>query len=671
VLAACCAFALSASRAQDAVAPGSAPAGPLLRNAGPPLEDTASPEFQARLAWRRAIAQKPTPKPGCFTMAFPSTEWTETPCSTATPRPHPLRLVDGPLSAGRGNSPVLTTDTIFSATGILAQVSGVTSESDPTGAGHWSLQLNTNTFNSPLCGGQAGCSGWEQFIVDNPGNVYVQYWLKGHANPCPAVPSGFSGGWNYYAGAPGQASGCYINGNQNPAPQQGLDGLQSLRLTGGASAVAQTSRIEIANGFFVVSTDAGDPLSIGRNWNQAEFNIFGVANGTNITFNEGASIIVQIEGEFGEVPPKCVVGGFTAETNNLNPISPCEEFSGGIEPGVRFTEDLIPAIPGCSYPSVTAACVPIPGSTFIDAAFLAACPAGGVTMQQMSGGVWQPLPLHCSDGLLPGRCNPGATVANQFVIGTQRYGAAFSGAPVGSSPNVEVCDNASHCSRFALTVPNCPSSVAPGDSFMLSEGNNPIEVVSGGTIEANLVLDGPWVANDHGVGAIGSTFDGAGLPPGMIVTLSQGVSGAPHTYGLMNVFVEAPPDAPPGDYRFQAKATDLASNVTLRAVVPLRILACKPSHACSSVFNQKFCGLVSNGCGGSFDCGGCAVGVCSKGSCCPDGTTYEPAVGFCIPNSCPAGMSYCLALNDCETANACDKATKPVCHRINGKLKCE
>ncbi len=208
------------------------------------------------------MAQKPPSKPGCFTTQFPSTEWTEVPCSSAPPRPHPPRL--GPLTAGAGAEPIVSVPVshpINSMSGVLAQVGGVTSgNSDPTGAGRWSLQLNTNRYNTPLCGGEAGCSGWQQFIADNPGNVYIQYWLIGHSNPCPATPAGLTGSWTY---APG--FGCFMNGRQTPAPQQGLDGLQGLRLTGSSSSISQSSTYEIANGFLAVAIDTGDPLSIGAN----------------------------------------------------------------------------------------------------------------------------------------------------------------------------------------------------------------------------------------------------------------------------------------------------------------------------------------------------------------------------------------------------------------------
>ena len=395
----------------------------------------------------------------------------------------------------------------------------------------------------------------------------------------------------------------------------------------------------------------------------SRINVFGYSGGSKITFNQGTSIVVRIEGYGGDATPQCLSGGFTGESNNLNPILPCAQYNGGILGHRRsiYADFILP--------------IPVfvsqrrrdlrrdPGVDLHRRHIQAACPAGGTTIRSMNGGVWQALPLHCSDGSLPGHCNPAATVPNQAVLSTQRYGVSTSGAPVGSSQTVEVCDNASNCSRFALGIPTCPSPVAPGNSLKLSDGNNPIEVTAGGSIDANLVLDGPWVSLDHGAGATGSTFAGAGLPSGMIVTLAPGVSGAPHTYGLMDVNVEAPPDAPPGDYSFQMKATDLASNVTLNTTVPVRILACKPTKVCSTI-GLHMCGAVSNGCGGTADCGACATGVCSNGFCCPKGSFFNAAINSCQPNSCPAGKVYCPALGDCETDQVCDAANQPVCRKI-------
>jgi hypothetical protein len=289
-------------------------------------------------------------------------------------------------------------------------------------------------------------------------------------------------------------------------------------------------------------------------------------------------------------------------------------------------------------------------------------------MQLMNGGVWQTnLPQHCSDGKMAGSCGPGATVANQYVFSTQRYGLVWSGAAIDSKQKVGVCDNASRCSRFNLTIPECASVVAAGDTLALSDGNNPIDVQAGGSIDANLVLDGPWVSFDHGVGAVGQPFD---VPTGMTVRLSPGVSGAPHTYGTIDANVSVPYNAPPGDYRFQAKATDANSNISLTTVVPVRVLACKPTKVCSASI-QQFCGAISDGCGGSTDCGACATGLCSNGVCCPTGWFYNTEIQSCQPNSCPTDTVFCVADSKCETDQACNRISPPYCQKIGGRIVCE
>jgi hypothetical protein len=677
LLALFCVLLAVGARAQ----PSAAPASPPAALAAP--EDFSAPEARARQLWRRDMAKKSAPAAGCYSATFPSTEWQSAPCSTAPGRPHPARLDQGPQQAGAGNSPVASpARTISSATGLLAKVAGVTSEADSlSGANAWSLQLNTNRFDPAiLCAGQHGCKGWQQFIADNPGDTYIQYWLIGHGQPCPPRPAGFPHDWGYFAGDPTGAPGCWINGHQTAEPHQTAATLQGMRLTGTASSAAQTVLLETGDGRLFAAQDAGDPLTIGSGWNQSEFNLFGFGGGTTAVFNagaSGASIVVRIDVDTGDVgAPDCKypVRGFTAEKNNLNPILPCAGYVGqaGLSnPGVQFTEDLFAPIAGCAYTDTTAVCTPLPGSNFADATFTATCPAAGASVQVMDGGEWRAnLPLHCSDGKLPGRCGPGATVANQYAFDTQRYGLDFSGFPIGSTQTVGVCNNASQCSRFKLTIPECASVIAAGDSFQLSDGNNPIEVTAGGAIDANLVMDGPWVSFDHGAGAPGFAFDTGRLPPGSTVLLSKGVSGAPHTYGLMDVNVSTPPGAPPGDYNFQVRATDIVSNVSLTTTVPVRIIACKPTNICKASLSQ-LCGPVSDGCGGSVDCGACASGVCSSGVCCPKGWFYNTDLQRCAPNTCPAGTSFCVADNACETDQKCDQMSPPVCHKVAGHLVCE
>jgi hypothetical protein len=625
---------------------------------------------QLRENWRQLMLKRPAPKAGCYSTTFPSTEWQELPCSTETARPHPPALSHLPQTGGAGNDPsALVTGSLTSATGSLHQVTGVTQESDPGGQNSYSLQLNTNNFNSAsLCAGQPKC-GWQQFIRDNPGNVYIQYWLINHTSPCPAKPSG----WQFFAGGSGQASGCFINGNQTSAPTQSLSDLQGMRVIGGTSAAAQSVVYETAGDQIYTAKDNGDLLGIGTQWTQAEFNIFGLCCGNQATFNAGSTIVVQIDvGNGTQTAPTCPNGGFTAESNNLNPVSPCYGFAdpnGFFPPAVIFTEDLRQAIPGCGYPNGVTACVTENGSTISDAAYAATCPASSaLTMQRISNGQWLSLPQHCSDGSFPGSCNASAIVANQFVLGTQQYGVTYSGAPIGSTQTVHLCDNASRCSQFTLNVSACTPLPSPNDKFYLNVNSSPFQLVAGGATEANLIMDGPWIAPDHGNGAIGMAFDTGGLPSGVVISLSPGESASSSSYGLMNMYVFAPLSATAGQYSFQVQATDPTSNVTQKTTIPVLINACVPRTTCPA---PGLCGPVSDSCGGSVECGSCASGVCSNSFCCPSGSFYNTALNTCQPNSCPTGTEYCFELGICTTAAKCDRASNPPCRKVGHVLECQ
>src|SRR5262249_632346 len=128
-----------------------------------PSEEAQPLAKQLRENWRQLMSRTPTPKSGCYTSAFPSTEWQEVPCSTEPARPHPRLFVPETLGGGNDLS-ALVTGSLTSATDSLLHVTGVDEESDPGGQNHYSLQLNTNRFNSAaFCAGQPQC-GWQQFI---------------------------------------------------------------------------------------------------------------------------------------------------------------------------------------------------------------------------------------------------------------------------------------------------------------------------------------------------------------------------------------------------------------------------------------------------------------------------------------------------------------------------
>src|SRR5262245_57276646 len=106
------------------------------------------PTAQSREEWGATMLRTPSPKAGCFTSAYPSTEWKEVPCATPLPRPYPPAGGPRPQTVGNGTDWIALslTPTVSTAIGSFDRVSGVTSVID-SGTGHpdtFSLQLNTN-----------------------------------------------------------------------------------------------------------------------------------------------------------------------------------------------------------------------------------------------------------------------------------------------------------------------------------------------------------------------------------------------------------------------------------------------------------------------------------------------------------------------------------------------
>jgi hypothetical protein len=522
---------------------------PTSQQSPPPTATSGRPEAQPsakqlRENWRQLMLRTPTPETGCYTSAFPSTEWQGVPCSTEPARPHPRLFIPQTLGGGNDVS-ALVTGSLTSATGSLLQVIGVTDESDPGGQNSHSLQLNTNNFNSAaLCAGQVGCVGWQQFIRDNPGSVYIQYWLINHGSPCPANPANFSDSWHFFAGAPGQSPGCFINGNQTSVPTQDLQNLEGMRVTGNTSLAAQSVAFGPAGDQIYTATDNGDLLAIGTQWNQAEFNIFGLCCGNQATFNAGSTIVVQIAVNNGTAtPPSSSSTGFTAETNNLNLVSPTCPI-GGQAPAIVFTE------------------------------------------------------------------------------------------------NFNVFGDTSTCGN---------------DQFYLPGYNSPLAVTQGSSGFAFLIMAGPWVAADLGENATG-TILGTSLPPGSRAFTDPGhKDNLGHAYGLMELSVSVPLSANPGSYTVTVQGQDVGSGAAVTTNVPIQVAACTPTTTCDQRFG--LCGPISNGCGGTIDCGVCTAGLfCSSSHCCPSGDFYNTSSNVCQPTSCPAGTSYCFDLGDCATTKECQRA---------------
>ena len=181
-------------------------------------------------------------------------------------------------------------------------------------------------------------------------------------------------------------------------------------------------------------------------------------------------------------------------------------------------------------------------------------------------------------------------------------------------------------------------------------------------------MSGPWIAADHGQGAPAKVSFST-LPPGSITTPYQGVIQGPGEYWA-GFLVSVPLSAPPGQYCSTVTVTDLESGVDACAVESIQVTPCQPESAGQEC--GLLCGQISDGCGGTVDCGACKLGnVCSANNCCPNGRIYSSSNGLCVPSSCPPGTEYCGLLNTCTTAGKCVPRIIPPCPKVNGRPQCK
>ena len=259
----------------------------------PAPSSTATPKPSAdevvrRKVWQKNMAKTPTPKFGCFKSTFPNTQWEETPCTTAPDRPYPPAI--RPDIVGPGGLAKVVTGSIDTAVGIFDNVTSTISEIGGTNI--FSLQLNTNRFNTASCTPppptppSPSCQGWQQFVYSNSnGSGFIQYWLVGYFDNRPTCTSDCCpAGWNTFkptATIPG-SSGCWRNSDPKHSVQLPVVTLTATNLknleVGGRAFPADTDTITVSNGDLpgnVFIATAPTVLNLANNWQVAEFNIFG------------------------------------------------------------------------------------------------------------------------------------------------------------------------------------------------------------------------------------------------------------------------------------------------------------------------------------------------------------------------------------------------------------
>jgi hypothetical protein len=287
--------------------------------------------------WQDAVIANPTTAAGCYHAAYPSTDWEQVACGTATARPFASFDAAKPptkFTVGNGADYALVSSVVISrAAGTFIEANNVTSENDSGQDDTYSLQLNSNFMSGTQACSSAGsgCLSWTQFVYStSETSAFMQDWLIGFGDTCPATPDG----WN----SDGQGD-CFINSAAANVDAIPVSELASMKM--GGKAEDGLNILVFAGGGDAFTTNQPDSITnLSTAWNSNEFNIIGDGGGTEATFNAGATVRVRIGVDANgpsTAAPQCIANdGTTGETNNLN-LGACSAF-GGEEPSIEFTE---------------------------------------------------------------------------------------------------------------------------------------------------------------------------------------------------------------------------------------------------------------------------------------------------------------------------------------------
>jgi hypothetical protein len=300
--------------------------------------------------FHKALLNTPVPRHGCFKAEYPRLAWQELPCVTPPNIPMPPRR--GPLPDVVGNGYDYSAQVTGTFTSVIGSFDWVTTTGEkgftyqsPTiqVADAYSLQMNTNFFNSPpACAGAANpaaCLGWQQFLYSSKSagsEIFMQYWLINYGNTCPS-------GWNTYG------SHCYRNSSSLTIPLIPATSLGQTSIAASVSAGGD-DRLDLSIGATVYAvTSPDDIVSLASYWNTAELTVVGDCCYYSADFDPNTSIATRVTVHHGTTTaPQCVLQGFTGETNNLN-LGSTPQIPTQASPTLRFDEaSSAVAVPACA-----------------------------------------------------------------------------------------------------------------------------------------------------------------------------------------------------------------------------------------------------------------------------------------------------------------------------------
>jgi hypothetical protein len=208
---------------------------------------------------------------------------------------------------------------ISMAIGAFPKVKGVQTVVSGGRSDAYTLQINSNFFQTAACGTVPNCVGWSQFVYANPpgsgqGSLFIQDWLVA------TTPSGFKNcppgkGWENLGIGCVQNSPFGVN-----LPNVNVTQLGSVIETGDADSSGDSVYITVGTAEYGMKNVQGDGITdLSQHWQGTEFNIIGDGGGDQANFNAGSKITVSIQVNDGvKKKPTCPTNsGTTGETNNL------------------------------------------------------------------------------------------------------------------------------------------------------------------------------------------------------------------------------------------------------------------------------------------------------------------------------------------------------------------
>lgn len=247
----------------------------------------------------------------------------------------------------------LSSPIISNATGTFPDITGLTSETcgawaaypintcvGGNGTDGFTLQINSQNFwTTSVYTGSTSTKAWEQFVFLNPtfggaGTVEIEYWLFGWYTAHGSCPSSVTTNLGNWERAGKGSPDCTAFSGGKTTPNFPITDLSSMTFS--ALADYKGSGFDVAklcvSGTCYMDSVASNVLNLYEHWYEAEFNVFGAANGTRANFNTGTAIEVLEElrdGSGDPITPSCVNNGTTGEGNNLY-LGICSGSSSGL-----------------------------------------------------------------------------------------------------------------------------------------------------------------------------------------------------------------------------------------------------------------------------------------------------------------------------------------------------